>query len=54
MGLSDDDQFAIFRMDPTERHGWLSKYLWDWIDKPKVPRAALPTYPARPGPPRMT
>lgn len=31
--LGEKDLFLIIRLDLRERQGWMSKMVWDWIDK---------------------
>jgi hypothetical protein len=31
--LTDADTLFIVKLDVSERQGWLSKSMWDWLDK---------------------
>jgi len=31
--ITDEDSLFIVKMDISERQGWLSKSMWDWLDE---------------------
>jgi len=37
--LSPNDQFYIAKLDLSEHQGWMPKWIWDWINKPRVEQA---------------
>ena len=40
--ISKDDQMMIVEINMNERHGWVPKWIWDWIDVRRgIPRNYL-------------
>jgi len=31
--LGPNDTMLIIRVDRSERHGWLPKWIWEWLDR---------------------
>ena len=44
--LSDEESVLIFRMDLSERYGYLPKSAWDWLQKDRLSK---PKERAKPG-----
>jgi hypothetical protein len=34
--ITDEDNMFIVRMDMSERQGWLSKSIWEWMDQHRL------------------
>jgi hypothetical protein len=36
--IKDDDSMFIVKIDPSERQGWLSTSIWEWLNKHEAKR----------------